>query len=181
MGLANSAAMFQHRVYRRDPTIENMYLALNRFIHAGRTDRVIEFSEKFFEHQDHQRIIDHVNNVNWNRTQNDYIRSIATNERDRLKRAWISALLDRGQNNMAMDIALETFDTVNIDLQQPSFAYFTISSRIEVSVLFSAYFIDYAEKFIERYEKLEHELSSNLRLRPAFFIEFVERSGILDL
>ena len=176
LGLPGAAAMFQERVYRRNPTAENMYMALDRNIHAKRHERVIYFSEKFFLHHDMQQVIDQVNKFMLDSAPphlySDEERAFVANQLSRLRSAYVYSLLAVGEYNRVVDFL--NYKALDVDLKQPCYAYFTLlgnnSSNITQTqrTKIREDFIGYFNRFEEAYKA-----TVDTGLIPRTFIDFV--------
>ena len=187
LGLARPAAMFQERVYRRDPTAQNMYLALDRNIHARRHNRVIHFSDKFFAHEDMQTVIDQINTFMWNEAiaagLPPEMRALVSNQLSRLRSAYVYSLLELGKGShivvfldyaaLTSNLSITQGDRRIIDnLQQPCFAYLDHWQRMPHGQRLAARG-DF-EKYLDEFERLldQHRaaMTANELLIPNTFI-----------
>lgn len=172
LGLRGASAMYAQRVYLRNRTGENLYIALDRAILASRHDRVIYLGARFFNYDGHQKIINHINYVKGGYA-NDFEFPFIANERDRLQRARITSLLRQGRDRDALDITHETL--VNIDLQQPSRAFFTVASNFQRSNITTAQMVALESDFYRYFRDFEKEFldtnpTGRARLIPERFL-----------
>ncbi|MCL2570132.1 MAG: hypothetical protein FWE16_02905 [Firmicutes bacterium] len=173
MGLRGAGAMFSQRVYNRDGGAENLYIALDRAIHASRYSRVVELYEKFIGYEEKQDVIDMVNTFNWNNALVNE-RALVANEGDRLFRAYVNALIQLNRVDDAVDAAMDVF-AQPIDLQQPTFVYFSLvgndrlmqPQRDKLRTDFILYFNLFHDEFNNA------DPSGNERVVPQHFIDFV--------
>ena len=107
MGLQRAASMFQERVYRRDPTRENIMLALDRFIDADRHNKVIEFAEKLFAYDE------------------------TTLVTPRIRDAYVASLLAHGRVNDALGFV--DYATLPINLLRPCFVFFILDASDQLT------------------------------------------------
>jgi len=146
LGAHNGAAMFYERMYRANPTTENMYRALDRFIIAQNHNRVIYFFEKFENRDDSQSVINTVNQHGMNQATNDVQRVMWGNELNRLKTAYINALLQTSR----VETARTTFIgwMKNVDVNQPNLSFEAFIANNKVNASLRASFSTYRDNFI---------------------------------
>lgn len=172
IGAHNAAGMYSERVYNRDKTPENLYLTLDRYIKAGNHKKVTSVGTKFFnlEPEDYKRVINEVN-AHWEaEAAGNKLKLLQWgNEDNRIKSAYIRALLREGKK----DIAASKFDEQLFnaryntpDLLQPNHSYFAFVERgidtvNDIIILTTGntptnaneIFKDYVEKFAMEYDK----------------------------
>jgi len=157
LGLHGSAAMFSERVYRRDSNAENMHTALERNFQARRWSRVVYFGNKFFTHDDMQRIIDDVN-VHLGTQIGGMLGPaypMVANEWSRLRSNHVRALINTGRFSQIEPFLRSGWTEIN--LEQPCLAYFIVVQsdargltpeiRFSLNDAFHEYAIDFEDYF----------------------------------
>ena len=182
LGLANPSAMFAERIYRRDPTIDNMFTALDMNIHAShahhrRHARVIYFSDKFLPHDESDEFLTLVDNHMWDVSQDMHnsFRVRVANTKSRLQSAYVRSMLAKGEYRNVVNFFESERNFVN--LRRPSFAYFeTLSDDHRMSQVqrkaIHENFRYYAELFGHAFSDFESSLDSVTRLVALDFIHF---------
>jgi len=101
-----------YRLYRRDPSPQNLYLAINRMILANRYDQIIAHAPRLFASDQYDDIIAHVNRVLGQdaNTLDNRIYSLVANEHDRLRTAYLRAHVMRRNFNEAIEVFWEEID-----------------------------------------------------------------------
>ena len=150
VGNASLSAIYRERIYQRDPTDKNLYYALDKFILAENYDKIVEYSEKLFARPKYNKLIDDINEFKEKRAGSDQLLlALACNEDNRLRCAYIKALLEKGKSvNRAFAEAIfyendsVTYSDINLFLSRPSYAILEFSDPDETML----------EKFSEYYQ-----------------------------
>lgn len=154
LGAYDAAAMHYEREYKANPTSENLYKVLDKYIAVKNHEKIVKYAEKFFACTDYREIVTKVNNKGMFAAQDKYEYLALTNEEDRLRCNFAMSLIsigktERAEAELGLWLALP-LDTEN--LSQPSYAFFAFvaTGKVNASVhtIFENYF--YAFKQIYR-------------------------------
>ena len=106
MNARGMTAHAYYRLYRRDPSYQNLYLALNRMVLANRHRQVITYAPQLFESDEYDTIITTINGLMSTAAQNlgDIMYSAVVNEHDRLRTAYLRAHVMRGNYVNALEV-----------------------------------------------------------------------------
>jgi len=138
LGAHNAAGMYYERVYKRTGDPKDLYLTLDQYIIAENHRKVIVFADKFFNHEEYERIIAEVNESGLGIAQNDIECVEWANERNRIKCRYTIALLQTNQKPLAEEKLLAWY-TKEPDITQPNHAYFLSSWNEEINQAFEVY------------------------------------------
>ena len=165
------SALYSERSYKRNPNINNLYFALDKFILAKNNAKIIEYSEKLFENKEtYYSIVDQVSEFKRDRAAGDPITlGYLCNEDDRLRSSYIGALIKRGK---VVDIIRaeeifyeaitvgETF--TNEQFLRPSYAIFEFGRDASAELRIA--FEDYYWKFEAEYKGTPNDYA------PKFYV-----------
>ena len=172
LGAHNAAGMYSERVYNRKKTPENLYLTLDKYIKAGNHKKVITVGNKFFnlEYEDYSRVIAEVNAYWEAKADGNKLNLLQWgNEDNRIKSAYVMALLQTGKKDVAAGKLNEQLFNARYgtpDLSQPNYSYFAfvekgIDTVNDVIILTTGntptnaneIFKDYVNKFAAEFDK----------------------------
>jgi len=158
-------AMYHERVYKRNPTPENLYTTLDKFIQIKNHDKVIKYSEKMFKHKDYDRTVNNINKFVRDHSKDvPFALELACNADNYLRCSYIEALLAKGRKPEANQVFEKAIST--IDVSRPSYAYFSLSDE--------QYEQDFRDYFDE-YKKLDYTVDDGIYEAMAkYFERFVE-------
>ena len=139
VGNTRLSAMYMERIYRRNPTPENLYFALDKFIIAQNNSKIIEFGKKLFDLEDENptifnSIIDQINEFKKESAADFPLILMIINEDNRLRTAYIQARLARGaagDKARATEILERVIDVDTLaprDFLRPSSAIFAFGA-----------------------------------------------------
>ncbi|KAI4454050.1 glutamine-trna ligase [Holotrichia oblita] len=150
LGANNAAAMHYEREYVANPTSQNLYYVLDRFIISENHDKVIKYADKIFASSDYNAIIATLNNYGANQAKTRYDYVNWTNEDNRIKCAYTMALLKTGKTERAKT-ELTKWLSLPLDAsyrEQPNTAFFafvaTANADDTTKSLFKAYYDEIA-------------------------------------
>jgi len=123
-GNHNMTASAYHRIYRRNPTYQNLYLSINRMIHAERHRQIVYYSPRLFGSEEYDEIIRAVNaTLSKNAPVHPVLYSAVVNEHDRLRSAYVRSLITRGYFERAIEVYWEESDNF-FEIKDTVFSYF---------------------------------------------------------
>jgi hypothetical protein len=193
VGDTHLAAMYYGKIYNSHKNPDNLFYAFTKSIDAKETKNIIKYGDLWFAdnyyvrdavvtRKDEYLIEDAAQSYEKGKLNQDaYKLVIATscNTDDRLRCKYVGALLKCG-TEISKQKAIALFEsTINgeIKLNRPSFLYFEIKDILsgEQKTMFGNYFENY---------KAAYTAASNLsvqdKIKPDFYISFVERNFIND-
>jgi len=143
-------AMYHERVYQRNPTAENLYLVLHSNTIHGNDAKIIKYGKKLFdetEAEEYKKVIDDVNRHLRARANGNYWElALGCNEDDRLRRAYIEALVRKGHIDVAREVFGIATDPENIKAESPSYAIFALgtAARLQDKKRFKDYYNEFS-------------------------------------
>ena len=153
MGLARSAAMYQEIVYRRDPTLDNLYSTINRHIAVGssRASRIIALTEIAL-----QEVEPH-------------------NLPNRFRRSYVASLLHLGRAEDAK--AFVDYARLTVVLGNPCTAFFQFDAeqRAALHGAYQGYIIAFSLKFHDP-ETVKTDIERAIGLA---FLAYIESEGFI--
>jgi len=156
LGAHSSAAMFYERAYKREPTTENLYLVLDRYILARNHRQVVKSGDKFFDMADHDAVIAGVNEYFMERAgENKLNRLRWCNEKNRLETALIVSLIKTGRaERAATELGEMLSEEKEPDMQQPNHAFFAfVVLGANTDSLKELTFVPYVNRFADYYKE----------------------------
>ena len=105
IGNPEMAATFARRVYRRNPTAGNLYMALDAIIASRNNELIVEYSRKLFAHPNGESAIRAVGEFKASQlpqNMNNQMVSLIANEHDRLRREYVRAHINLGNFDYAV-------------------------------------------------------------------------------
>ena len=181
LGNKGLSSMYYERIYLRNKTPWNMYRALDKFIINGNDKKIIKYAPMFMDLADYKDIVYEINATKREFAgDNEFILAFACNEDDRIKTAYVAALLHFGQREAAEIFYFEKIFTPtfigNVDLNSPSYIYYFLFNNGEQDSMY--------EKFREYFFAFKGALitveeGGGEIFIARYFVDFIEESGII--
>lgn len=172
LGARAATAQYFENYYHRNPTPENLYLTLDKYIQANNNKKVIEYFEKLYfdNNSDYNTLVAKFNGELINAAERKEEFALTGNEDSRLKENYIGALLKQKRDGDAKSFYTDFCRSVS--LQYPNRAFF-VFVKADKQGLCSEQFDEYFSQFQDAYTVATTAvppLGNKERIRPLFFL-----------